>query len=101
MKRAQMIAKGTAAVEATPGRYGSNHGYDCCQVDWGDNAEAVIDAILPQVTTVEELGALPFAAKLIDEDGHLWWRPSGQPLSEWPWLRTDADRWDHRVDDVL
>ena len=34
----------------------------------------VLDAILPQVTTVEELEALPFDAKVVDRDGEVWAR---------------------------
>lgn len=42
----------------------------------GDLAESigksVLDAILPQVTTVAELEALPLGAKVLDQHGWIW-----------------------------
>ncbi len=72
MNRAQMIEKGAQAHyrEAMPD----------ATIIWPElshkarehhrqRAAAVIDAALPQVTTVEELEALPIATQLVTEDG--------------------------------
>lgn len=42
--------------------------------EYRENAAAVVDAILPQVTTVEELEALPLNTKVIDAGGEAWAR---------------------------
>lgn len=41
-----------------------------------EDAAAMVDAILPQVTTVEELEALPVGAQVLDGAGVVWrtWR---------------------------
>lgn len=46
-------------------------------------AQMVVDAILPQVTTVDELAALPEGAVVIDGNGHAWRKVNA--LSRWCW----------------
>jgi hypothetical protein len=69
--------------------------------DWAA-AEDAVDAILPQVTTVEELEALPNGSKFIDADGNFW-RSSWphRSISAWPYLRTDRDEYDWGAARVL
>ena len=79
MNRGEMIKKGASALHHL---HRSGCGYDCCYEDWSSNAEAVLDAILPVVTTVEELEALPRAA-VIASDQDVWrkarWGPKNSP----------------------
>lgn len=61
-------------------------------------AQEVVDAILPQVLTVEELEALAEGTKLIDEAGTIWWVRNRRRGSFPMYLRNDADHMDHPAD---
>lgn len=82
MNREQMIE--AAAVAVAYARRGVT-----ARVNETDRlaGEAVINAILPQVTTVEELEALPYDAKVVDKSGEVWARyylaTSGQRPLRW------------------
>jgi hypothetical protein len=79
--REQMVEKAARASH--------QYGFDCGGVyaDWDDlsgtvqqqyraDAAAVLDAVLPQVSTVEELEALPAGAKVLDTAGDVYWKLS-------------------------
>jgi hypothetical protein len=59
MNREQLIEKADAAIES---------GWEKCLTN-RDEIELIIDAIFPQVSTVEELEALPVGAILISDGG--------------------------------
>ena len=62
--REQMIDKGRHAILERRGP-GKHRGA-------GLDAEAVVDALLPQVSTVEELEALPHRSIVVDRSGRPW-----------------------------
>lgn len=63
MKRIQIRARADAAIRSQL-RIGYDHRRYSHRM-----AEAVIDAVLPQITTVAQLEALPVAALLVGDDG--------------------------------
>jgi hypothetical protein len=56
-----------------------------------DQARSILDAVLPQVSTVDELEALPESAVIVDQIGVLWWR--GHDSQHW-WGMTHKG-WSH------
>lgn len=78
-----MIESANAAIEAR---------WETCLTN-RDEIELIVDAILPQVTTAEELDALPIGTKLLDGNGdiwtrriHSWWTEGDQrrQAQDWP-----------------
>lgn len=64
-----------------------------------DRLDLILDAILPQVTTVAELEALHSDAILIDREGDAWWAEpephrwwSGTAERGWPSVDVISDR---------
>lgn len=62
MNRAEMVEKYVDLIEGSP--FGASY---------RDDAVAFLDAILPQVSTVEELEALPDGSLLVSEVGPVQW----------------------------
>ena len=58
MSRQRLIDKATDVVKAHQGR-----------VTYARVAEAVLDAVMPQITTADDLRALPYETLLVDFDG--------------------------------
>ena len=69
-----MVEQGKLAFKNAP--------VETYDMTWEDMAETVIDAILPQVSTVAELEALPFGVKVLDAHGDVWWAES-EPHRWW------------------
>ena len=79
MSREQMVEKAARAAHSqayTDGQEGKN--WDKLESwvrgSYRDDARAALDAILPQITTVDELEALPVGTLLKADDGDAWER---------------------------
>jgi hypothetical protein len=69
VNRDELVRAGTRAILSDRMIYGlpaaTHAAADAC---------AVLNAILPQVSTVAELEALPVWTKVLDRNGDVWWR---------------------------
>lgn len=86
MDRAQMVEQGAVALFESPD-YLARKGVGM------DDARAVLDAVLPQVSTVEELEALPDRVVVLDAEGC----PFRRRGADWYW--PGSDDW-YSVDEV-
>ena len=72
MKRAELVEKAAKVLAEIPPSLRSGPYAD---------AAAVVDVLLPQVTTVEELEALPNGTVLVGESGFPYWLTAGDDLT--------------------
>ena len=98
MNREQMIEKAAERLRTVNLWCNECDGVKCssCDEQAIEFSNTVLDAILPQVTTVAELEALPFDAKVIDPTGEVWARYRLAAQGERPlrWRSTrGADGW--------
>lgn len=85
MNRVELISRVAGALGGSP--FGATY---------FDDAERVLDAILPQVTTVEELEALPHTTFVQGADNSLWEKGKDD------WLCAQgSDGWDRVPDELL
>lgn len=76
MNREQMVERAAAVLFEVDG---GTWPEDCTHPDeHRRDARAVLDAILPQVSTVEDLEALPDRAVLLGRNGFIWSIRKGQ-----------------------
>lgn len=83
-------------VEKAAGVIASGDGVPFARLEHLEVADAVLDAVLPQVSTVAELASLPLGTKLLAANGSVWWR-----VYDFEWWRTESDSYDHQSANLL